>query len=93
MLFYQGFFTTANSNPNGSVAIAMKYPRAYGLDADNGLVALTYGVPPTAPPVVTTPPASRTVYTNIPAVIFGVSVSGSLPIYYQWRFNGVNISQ
>ncbi|HSY18185.1 MAG TPA: hypothetical protein VK815_07620 [Candidatus Acidoferrales bacterium] len=92
VMFYQGFFTTANVNGNGSMAIAMKYPRVYGLDAVNGLVALTYGVPPTAPPIVTAPPASRTVYTNIPSVIFGVSVSGSLPIYYQWRFNGNNIA-
>jgi len=91
VMFHQGFFASGNVNGNGSVAIAMKYPRVYGLDAVNGLVAMTYGIPPSAPPSITTPPASRTVYTNIPSVIFGVSVTGSLPIYYQWRFNGTNI--
>jgi hypothetical protein len=34
---------------------------------------------------VPTPPASQTVYTNDPAVVFGASYSGSLPLHYQWQ--------
>ncbi len=91
VLFSQSFFASANNNGNANVAIAMKYPRVYGLDVNNGLVALSYGTPPTTPPVITTPPASQTVYTINPSVILSVGVSGSLPLYYQWRFNGTNL--
>ncbi len=86
VLFDQAFFASANSNPNGSAAIAMKFPNVFALDANNGLIALTYGMPPTTKPTVNTPPASQTIYTNVPSVTFGASVSGSLPLYYQWQF-------
>lgn len=87
VLFHQGFFASANANGNGSVAIAMKFPRVYGLDANNGLLALTYDTPPTTAPTINTPPASQTAYTNIATVSFGVGASGSLPLYYQWQFS------
>jgi hypothetical protein len=92
VMFDQAFFPSYNANGNENAAIAMKYPRVYALDVDNGIVALTYGVPATTPPNITTPPASATVYTNDPAVPLSVTVSGSLPLYYQWQFNGTNIS-
>jgi hypothetical protein len=91
ILFQQSFFAAANANGNANAAIAMKYPRVYGLDVNNGIVALTYGVPASSPPAIVTPPASRTVYTNDPAATLSVQVSGSLPLYYQWRFNATNI--
>jgi hypothetical protein len=87
VLFHQGFFASANANGNGSVAIAMKFPRVYGLDANNGLLALTYDTPPTTAPTINTPPAGQTAYTNIASVSFGVGASGSLPLYYQWQFS------
>ncbi len=87
VLFHQAFFATANVNGNANCAIAMKYPRAYGLDVNNGLVAVTYGVPATTLPNITTPPASLTVYTNNPALTFSVAASGSLPLYYQWQYS------
>jgi hypothetical protein len=46
--------------------------------------------PALVPPSITTPPASATV--NAPAAAsFSVVASGSAPISYQWRRNGVNI--
>ena len=43
------------------------------------------------PPQVFSPPQSR---TNAPLTdaVFGVAASGSLPLSYQWRFNGTNIA-
>jgi hypothetical protein len=43
------------------------------------------------PPTITTQPQS---HTNVAGTIatFGVSVSGSVPLSYQWQFNGGNIS-
>lgn len=87
VLFHQAFFASANANGNANAVVVMKYPRCYALDVNNGLVAVTYGVPPTSPPTVNSPPASQTTYTNNPAVTFGAGVSGSLPLYYQWQFS------
>jgi hypothetical protein len=87
VLFNQAFFASANANGNANVAIAMSYPRVYALDVNNGLVALTYGVPPTSPPSVPTPPASQTVYANDPSVVLSATYTGSLPLYYQWQFS------
>ncbi|HWX20104.1 MAG TPA: immunoglobulin domain-containing protein [Candidatus Binatia bacterium] len=92
VLFDQAFFASANVNGNDNVALAVKFPRMYGLDVNNGIVALTYGVPPTAPPTINTPPASQTVYTNSPAVTLSVGASGSLPLYYQWRGYGNSLA-
>jgi hypothetical protein len=92
VLFEQAFFSTANVNGNAFAPIAMKYPRVYALDVNNGLLALTYGVPAATLPNVITPPASVTVYTNIPILTLSVTASGSLPLYYQWRFNSNNIN-
>jgi hypothetical protein len=92
VLFHQGFFASANANANDNAAITVKYPRIYALDVNNGLVALTYGVPASTAPSITTQPASVTAYTNIASVTFSVSASGSLPLYYQWRFNSNTLS-
>ncbi len=92
VLFDQAFFASNNANGNANAAIAMKSPRVYGLDVNNGVVALTYGVPPTTPPVITARPVDQTVYTNIPAATLSASVSGSLPLYYQWRSYGPSTS-
>jgi hypothetical protein len=91
VLFDEAFYSAYNANGNENAAIVMKYPRVYGLDVNNGIIALTYGVPASTAPTITTPPASQTVYTNDPLVQFSVNASGSLPLYYQWQFNGVNI--
>ena len=92
VMFNQTFFPSYNANGNQTAAIAIKYPRAYALDVNNGIVAVTYGAPATTPPNITVQPASAAVYTNDPAFTLSVTASGSLPLYYQWRFNGANIS-
>ena len=89
--FQQSFFATANGNGNQNAVVVMKYPRAYALDVNNGILGLSYGVPATTPATIITPPGNQTVYTNDPAVSLSVQVSGSLPIYYQWRCNATNI--
>ena len=87
VLFDQAFFASANVNGNENVAIAMKYPRLFALDVNNGLIGLTYGVPPTTSPNMGTV-ASVTAYTNAPAIVLSPSdISGSLPLYYQWQFS------
>jgi alpha-tubulin suppressor-like RCC1 family protein len=45
----------------------------------------------TSPPFVTTQPVSLTVVPGTNTAL-SVSAGGSLPIYYQWQFNGTNIA-
>ena len=45
----------------------------------------------TSPPFVTTQPVSQTVVPGTNTAL-SVSAGGSLPIYYQWQFNGTNIA-
>jgi hypothetical protein len=92
VLFQQSFFASANYNANGNAAITVKYPRIYALDVDNGILALSYGVPATTAPSIGTPPASVTAYTNVGSLTLSVSAAGSLPLYFQWRFNSNNIA-
>ncbi|PWU15142.1 MAG: hypothetical protein C5B50_15955 [Verrucomicrobia bacterium] len=91
VLFNQAFFPSFNANGNDNAAVAMKFPRVYGLDVNNGIVALTYGVPASVKPTINTPPVGGTIYTNYPGFVFSVGVSGTLPLNYQWRFNSNNI--
>jgi len=87
VLFSQSFFASANVNGNYFAPIVLKYPRAFALDVNNGLQAVTYGVPATTAPTITVAPASQTVFTNIALLQFNVSASGSIPLYYQWQFS------
>ncbi len=91
VIFDEAFFPSYNANGNENAVIVMKYPRLYALDVNNGIVALTYGVPPTTPVSIPQPPVSQTVYTADPSVVMTVEAAGSLPLYYQWQFNGSNI--
>ena len=87
VLFSQSFFASANVNGNYFAPIVLKYPRAFAMDVNNGLQAVTYGVPATTAPTITVAPASQTVFTNIALLQFNVSASGSIPLYYQWQFS------
>jgi hypothetical protein len=44
-LFDQTFFPSLNGNIQENGATAVKFPRIYSLDVNNGIVALTYGIP------------------------------------------------
>jgi hypothetical protein len=91
ILFEQAFFASATVNGNANASIVMKYPRVYALDVNNGLIGLNYGIPTATAPQIVTPPADTTAYTNDPNVVLSVAASGSLPLFYQWRFNSNNI--
>lgn len=52
-LVHQAFFPTVNANGGHLAAIDIKYPWVFGLDVNNGIVALNYSSP-AAPPVVLT---------------------------------------
>jgi hypothetical protein len=93
VLFDQTFFATANANGNDNAAVAIKYPRAYALSVNNGVVAVTYGIPASTVPSINTQPASTTAYTNVGTLAISVGASGSLPLYYQWQFNSNNIPE
>ncbi len=92
VLFQQSFFGSANYNGNGNAVVCVKYPRIYALDVNNGVVAVTYGVPATTAPSISTAPASITAYTNVGSLTLSVGASGSLPLYFQWRYNSNNIA-
>lgn len=60
--------------------------------AGSDSVSFTVSAPaPGTPPTITSHPASQTILDGA-AVIFSVSASGTAPLSYQWRKNGVNIS-
>ena len=90
VLFDQAFFPLFNANGNQNASVAIKYPRAYALDVNNGIVALSYTEPSVTPASITTPPTGVSVFTADPALTLSVSASGSVPIFYQWQFNSVS---
>ena len=45
-IFEQAFYATANANSQANAAVSLNGHRAYGLDVNNGIVALAYGTPP-----------------------------------------------
>jgi hypothetical protein len=53
VLFDQVFFPSLNGNIQQNGVTVVKHPRIYSLDVNNGIVALSYGVP-AAPPVTIT---------------------------------------
>ena len=51
------------------------------------ILTVTGGV---VPPMITTEPTSQTVFQNSSAT-FNVAASGTMPLTYQWQFNGTNL--
>jgi len=60
-----------------------------GVSGASGSVNLTYTL--AAPPVITSDPASRTVVAGSNATLT-VAATGSTPLAYQWRTNGINFT-
>jgi hypothetical protein len=92
VLFHQAFFPVYNpgANANTLACVSMKYPRAYALDVDIGIIGVTYGVPASTAPTISTPPVGGTIFAaNVPFSL-SVGVSGTLPLYYQWQKNSVS---
>ncbi len=65
-LFDQAFFPSLNGNIQENGATAVKFPRVYSLDVNNGIVALSYGVPALALPPYR---ISAVAYQSGPAVV------------------------
>jgi hypothetical protein len=43
--YYQTFFPAYNPNINGNAATSIKFPYIFSLDANNGIIGLTYSIP------------------------------------------------
>jgi hypothetical protein len=77
------------ANLNGTGAVAIGQDAVFALDTNNGLVAYTV-VRSVEPPVITSQPASVTVWSSS-SVVLSVGASGSRPLAYQWTSNGVAV--
>lgn len=65
------------------------YNSVYGNSAYSGVASAT--TPVSGVPVITSQPASRTVNPGA-TVTFSVTATGTAPLSYQWRRNGVNLT-
>jgi hypothetical protein len=91
VLFDQAFFPVYNpsANGNGLAVVDMKYPRVYAMDVDIGIIGMTYGVPASTPPSAVSGPSVTIYATSVPYNL-SVSVSGTLPLSFQWQKNSVS---
>lgn len=82
----------SNANGNGVGAVDVTADRVFVLDTNNGLQAyeIVRSVEP-QPPVITQAPADLTVLEGGTA-IFTVVATGDLPLSFQWRFDGADIT-
>ena len=82
-----------NSNAIFAGAVALSETNVYGLNSDNGLAAfsLAPGTPTEFPPAIFGDPSSQIVQVTSNA-LFTVGADGSQPLYYQWRFNDLDIA-
>jgi hypothetical protein len=75
---------------NGSLALTVR-PGADGFAVISGLqIAPSLGIPTNIPPQIVDQPQSQTVFAGSDAVL-SVRAAGSVPLSYQWRFNGSDI--
>jgi len=82
-------YTRANVQPADAGSYTVVVSNSAG-SATSASAILTVYVPLTAPSIVTQP-QDQTVGEGASAT-FTVSASGSTPLYYQWRLDGMNIS-
>ncbi|HXJ72523.1 MAG TPA: immunoglobulin domain-containing protein, partial [Candidatus Dormibacteraeota bacterium] len=84
-----GTYTAGATLENYSFTTNFSNPVAVGPNYAGADFAATYSV--LAAPAITSQPVGQTVNPGA-NVTFTVGASGSAPMYYQWRFNGVNIA-
>jgi hypothetical protein len=76
------------------LSLQRKNVNEYGNDPINWIAALPTAAAATPAggnaPVITTPPGSRVAVAGT-TVALAVNATGTLPLRYQWRFNGVNL--
>lgn len=91
--FGDGNTSTAVS-PVNTYTSAGTYTVTLTASNSGGAIALTqtnYIVVTNVPPSITVPPLPQTVALGVPAATFTVGASGTAPLGYQWRFNGIPI--
>lgn len=88
-LFASTNFPSDNANGNATGAVDFGGNRVFALDSNNGILAMEI-LPSATAPVIVTNPAGLTLIEGNNAQ-FDVSVTGSEPLVYQWRLNGVNL--
>ena len=71
VLFDQSFYASQNPNGQDNAVGVIKFPWAFGLDVNNGLVAVQYAVPPApiVPFTVTAAHVGATVVLSWPSVV------------------------
>ncbi len=85
--------SSTNASPGKETAVftvtnaTIYYIVTDGVGGASGSVSLTYTL--AAPPIITSQPASRTVVAGSNATL-NVTATGTLPLAYQWRTNGIN---
>lgn len=72
----------------GKIKVEGRYAFIAGGDA--GLTILDMGSSSATPPIIATQPGNGRTLTG-GATNFFVTATGTVPLYYQWRFNGINI--
>ena len=79
-------FTTNNVQPASGGSYSVVVTNSYGTTNSANAVLTVH-----APPAITNQPASQIVLAGS-NVTFTVGATGTLPLAYQWRFNGNNLS-
>jgi len=82
-------FTTSNANGNGIGGVDIGDSKAFFLEPNNGIIALSIVVEVT-PVTIQTPPASISVIEGGKAQ-FTVTAAGTPPLTYQWTHAGTNL--
>lgn len=81
--------TLTNAQPDQSGNYSVQVSNALGSALSSNVVLV---VSNPAPPVITLEPTNQTAAVSN-SVTFTVSASGTAPLFYQWMFNGTNISR
>jgi hypothetical protein len=82
----QSMYTRTNAQPSDAGAYSVFITNIAGVISSQDAI-LTVNVPPQ----ISLQPQSQTVKAGS-NVLFTVSASGTAPLWYQWRFNGTNIT-
>jgi|GEM_PF-2703475 len=90
ILVATNLFQANNTNLNGTGEIAFNGDILYALNSNNGLLAAQIQ-PASAPPTLTAQPQNLAVAIGSNAT-FNVTATGASPLTYQWRFNGMNLT-
>ncbi len=89
---YLGYRPNGPTYYNGLLDEVSIYSRALAPAEILGIYNASTAGKSNLPPAILTPPSSQTITAGNDALPFTVTASGSPPLSYQWKTNGVNIS-